>query len=95
MLLEEICDVGRRDLAQEMDTSSGDDGLLDLDPSERDSLSAVDRGLDSTREGSEFHWKKTRLLSMMEEVMNLFSEYLLLLFCFFVRIIFILFFHLL
>lgn len=81
MLLEEICDVGRRDLAQEMDISSGDDGFLDLDPNERDSLSAVDRGLDSTREGSEFHWKKTRLLSLMEEV-NLFSEYLLLLFCF-------------
>jgi hypothetical protein len=75
MLLEEICDVGRRELAQEMDISSGDDGLLDLDPIERDSLSAADRGLDSTREGSEFHWKKTRLLSMMEEVCRRYKQY--------------------
>jgi hypothetical protein len=80
MLLEEICDVGRRELAQEMNTGGGDDELLDFDPSERDSLSAVDRGWDGSHEGSEFHWKKTRLLSLMEEV-NLFSEYLLLLFC--------------
>lgn len=68
MLLDEVCDVGRRELAQEMDTGGGDDGLVDLDPSERESLSAVDRGMDSSREGSEFHWKKTRLLSLMEEV---------------------------
>jgi Associated with HOX len=82
MLLEEICDVDRRELAQEMDTGGSDEGLLDFYPSERDSLSAIDRGLDGNREGSEFHWKKTRLLSLMEEV-YLFSEYLILLFLFF------------
>ncbi|KAJ3703353.1 hypothetical protein LUZ61_007058 [Rhynchospora tenuis] len=74
MLLEEICDVGRRDIAQEMDIGIGD-GLLDLDPSERESLSAVDRGMDSSREGSEFHWKKTRLLSLMEEVCKRYKQY--------------------
>ncbi|KAJ3668915.1 hypothetical protein LUZ60_010865 [Juncus effusus] len=75
MLLEEICDVDRRDVTQEMDISGGDDGMLDLDPSERESLSAVDSGSDGSREGSEYHWKKSRLISMMEEVCKRYKQY--------------------
>lgn len=53
------------------DGSGDEGGLLDMDPSE--TISAVDRGSDGGQDGPnaagvEQQWKKTRLISLMEEV---------------------------
>ncbi|KAG1337814.1 BEL1-like homeodomain protein 9 [Cocos nucifera] len=77
-LLEEICDVGRR-----QGLSGGHGGmLLDADPLE---LSSLDHhgmeGLpggeveDSGISGAEHLWKKTRLLSMLDEVRRKYKQY--------------------
>jgi hypothetical protein len=69
-LLEEICDVGGA--ASRVDRSASDEGLLDADPME-----SIDHEMDGADRvasdagpisGAEQQWKKTRLISMMEEV---------------------------
>lgn len=69
-LLEEICDVGGA--ASHVDRSVSDEGVLDADPME-----AIDHDMDGADRaasdagpisGAEQQWKKTRLISMMEEV---------------------------
>lgn len=69
-LLEEICDVGGA--AARVDRSASDEGLLDADPME-----GIDHDMDGADRaacdagpisGAEQQWKKTRLISMMEEV---------------------------
>jgi hypothetical protein len=71
-LLEEICDVGGR--PAQLDRCS-DDGLLDLDA--MDAAGDVGHEMDSsdraaaeavTVSGAEQQWRKTRLISLMEEV---------------------------
>jgi hypothetical protein len=72
-LLEEICDVGGA--AAHVDRSLPDEGLLDADP--MDGADAAGHELDDAdraasdagpMSGAEQQWKKTRLISMMEEV---------------------------
>jgi hypothetical protein len=72
-LLEEICDVGGA--AAHVDRSLPDEGLLDADP--MDGADAAGHDLDDAdraasdagpMSGAEQQWKKTRLISMMEEV---------------------------
>uniref|UniRef100_A0A6V7QUM0 Homeobox domain-containing protein n=1 Tax=Ananas comosus var. bracteatus TaxID=296719 RepID=A0A6V7QUM0_ANACO len=81
-LLEEVCHVGRRagvgDGGGGGDGSGDEGGLLDMDPSE--TISAVDRGSDGGQEGPiaagvEQQWKKTRLISLMEEVSKRYKQY--------------------
>jgi len=78
-LLEEICDVGGA--ASHVDRSVSDEGLLDADPME-----AIDHDMDGADRaasdagpisGAEQQWKKTRLISMMEEVSSLWLPCLL------------------
>lgn len=76
-LLEEICDVGGA--APHVDRTASDDGLLDADPME-----AIDHDMDVADRaasdagpisGAEQQWKKTRLISMMEEVCKRYRLY--------------------
>ncbi|WVZ68183.1 hypothetical protein U9M48_017154 [Paspalum notatum var. saurae] len=76
-LLEEICDVGGA--ATHVDRTASDEGLLDADPME-----AIDHDMDGTDRaasdaghisGAEQQWKKTRLISMMEEVCKRYRQY--------------------
>jgi len=66
-LLEEICDVGGT--APHVDRTASDEALLDADPME-----GIDHDMDGAASdagpisGAEQQWKKTRLISMMEEV---------------------------
>nr|XP_010923202.1 BEL1-like homeodomain protein 9 [Elaeis guineensis] len=77
-LLEEICDVGRR-----QGLSGGDGGmLLDADPPELSSLDHHEmEGLagggveESGISGAEHPWKKTRLVSMLDEVRRKYKQY--------------------
>ncbi|CAL4953662.1 unnamed protein product [Urochloa decumbens] len=79
-LLEEICDVGGA--AAHVDrTTASDEALLDADPMEGiidhdvdggDRAAASDAGPIS---GAEQQWKKTRLISMMEEVCKRYRLY--------------------
>lgn len=69
-LLEEICDVGAR--PSQLDRCS-DDGLLDLDAMDGDvghEMDSSDRAAAEgvTVSGAEQQWRKTRLISLMEEV---------------------------
>ncbi|KAK3135402.1 hypothetical protein QOZ80_5BG0418450 [Eleusine coracana subsp. coracana] len=77
-LLEEICDVGGRP-ADRRD----DDGLLDLDD---DAVGDVDHDMDAgggeraaaegvTVSGAEQQWRKTRLISLMEDVCKRYKQY--------------------
>ncbi|KAI5022494.1 hypothetical protein ZWY2020_059224 [Hordeum vulgare] len=77
-LLEEICDVGGR--PSQLDRCS-DDGLLDLDA--MDAVADVGHEMDSsdhaaadggTVSGAEQQWRKTRLISLMEEFQMLDRE---------------------
>ncbi|ONM36419.1 BEL1-like homeodomain protein 9 [Zea mays] len=76
-LLEEICDVGGA--ASRVDRSASDEGLLDADPME-----SIDHEMDGADRvandagpisGAEQQWKKTRLISMMEEVCKRYRLY--------------------
>ncbi|XP_062226073.1 BEL1-like homeodomain protein 9 [Phragmites australis] len=76
-LLEEICDVGGA--AAHVDRSVSDEGLLDADPME-----AIDHDMDGGDRavsdagpisGADQQWKKTRLISMMEEVCKRYRQY--------------------
>ncbi|KAL6853677.1 hypothetical protein ACP4OV_019706 [Aristida adscensionis] len=76
-LLQEICDVGGA--AAHVDRSIPDEGLLDADPME-----AVDHDVDGGDRagsdagpisGAEQQWRKTRLISMMEEVCKRYRQY--------------------
>ncbi|KAM0875807.1 hypothetical protein ACQ4PT_036561 [Festuca glaucescens] len=78
-LLEEICDVGGR--PAQMDRCS-DDGLLDMDA--MDAAGDVGHEMDSsdraaaeavTVSGAEQQWRKTRLISLMEEVCKRYKQY--------------------
>ncbi|VAH08007.1 BEL1-like homeodomain protein 9 [Triticum dicoccoides] len=78
-LLEEICDVGGR--PSQLDRCS-DDGLLDLDA--MDAAGDVGHEMDSsdraaaegvTVSGAEQQWRKTRLISLMEEVCKRYRQY--------------------
>lgn len=73
-LLEEICDVGGR--PAQLDRGS-DEGLLDVDAME--AAGSVDHEMDGsdravadavTVSGAEQQWRKTRLISLMEDVSN-------------------------
>ena len=67
-LLEEICDVGGA--AAHVDRSVPDEGLLDADPMD-DAGHELDGAASDAAgpiSGAEQQWKKTRLISMMEEV---------------------------
>uniref|UniRef100_A0ACD5U2B4 Uncharacterized protein n=1 Tax=Avena sativa TaxID=4498 RepID=A0ACD5U2B4_AVESA len=75
-LLEEICDVGGR--PAQLDRCS-DDGLLDMD-----AAGDVGHDMDSsdhaaaeavTVSGAEQQWRKTRLISLMEEVCKRYKQY--------------------
>jgi hypothetical protein len=72
-LLEEICDVGAA--AAHVDRSLPDEGLLDGDPTDAADGQDLDNDADRAEasdagpmSGAEQQWKKTRLISMMEEV---------------------------
>ncbi|KAF8775326.1 hypothetical protein HU200_004735 [Digitaria exilis] len=77
-LLEEICDVGGA--ASHVDRTASDEGLLDADPME-----GIDHDLDGAERaaasdagpisGAEQQWKKTKLISMMEEVCKRYRLY--------------------
>uniref|UniRef100_A0A0A9D8A3 Homeobox domain-containing protein n=1 Tax=Arundo donax TaxID=35708 RepID=A0A0A9D8A3_ARUDO len=77
-LLAEICDVGGA--AAHVDRSVSDEALLDTDPME-----AIDHDMDGGDRaasdaagpisGAEQQWKKTRLISMMEEVCKRYRHY--------------------
>ncbi|XP_062207436.1 BEL1-like homeodomain protein 9 [Phragmites australis] len=76
-LLEEICNVGGA--AAHVDRSVPDDCLLDADPME-----AIDHDMDGGDRaasdagpisGAEQQWRKTRLISMMEEVCKRYRQY--------------------
>lgn len=78
-LLEEICDVGGR--PSQLDRCS-DDGLLDLDA--MDAAAEGGHEMDSsdraaaeggTVSGAEQQWRKTRLISLMEEVCKRYRQY--------------------
>lgn len=72
-LLEEICDVGGA--GAHVDRSVPGEDLLDADPVDVEDHDVVGHELDAATDrdagsmsGAEQHWKKTRLISMMEEV---------------------------
>ncbi|KQK05948.1 hypothetical protein BRADI_2g23530v3 [Brachypodium distachyon] len=77
-LLEEICDVGSARPAHQADRAAGsaDDGLLDMD-----AMDDVAHEMDSgdreavTVSGAEQQWRKTRLISLMEEVCKRYKQY--------------------
>ncbi|KAM0841939.1 hypothetical protein ACQ4PT_058690 [Festuca glaucescens] len=78
-LLEEICDVGGR--PAQVDRCS-DDGLLDMDA--MDAAGDVGHEMESsdraaaeavTVSGAEQQWRKTRLISLMEEVCKRYKQY--------------------
>ncbi|KAG8068426.1 hypothetical protein GUJ93_ZPchr0005g15825 [Zizania palustris] len=78
-LLEEICDVGGR--PSQLNRGS-DEGLLDLDA--MDATGSVDHDMDAsdhaaaeavTVSGAEQQWRKTRLISLMEEVCKRYKQY--------------------
>ncbi|CAM0883570.1 unnamed protein product [Alopecurus aequalis] len=74
-LLEEICDVGGA--AAHVDRSVPDEGLLEGDPMDDaggHELDGADRDAGSIS-GAEQQWKKTRLISMMEEVCKRYRQY--------------------
>uniref|UniRef100_A0A453FXG0 POX domain-containing protein n=2 Tax=Aegilops tauschii TaxID=37682 RepID=A0A453FXG0_AEGTS len=65
-LLEEICDVGGA--AAHADTSVLDEGLLDADAMDgADDAAGHELDTSGPMSGAEQQWKKTRLISMMEE----------------------------
>ncbi|XP_010905400.1 BEL1-like homeodomain protein 9 [Elaeis guineensis] len=72
-LLEEICGAGRR-AATAAAGSSADDMLLDSDPPEP---SPMDHRMEVNDRisGTEQQWKKTRLLSMLDEVYERYKQY--------------------
>ncbi|RCV28128.1 hypothetical protein SETIT_5G381300v2 [Setaria italica] len=76
-LLEEICDVGGA--APRVDRSASDEGLLDADPMEGidHDMDGADRAASDAGpiSGAEQQWKKTRLISMMEEVCKRYRLY--------------------
>lgn len=76
-LLEEICDVGGA--ASHVDRSVSDEGLLDADPMEAidHDMAGADRATSDAGpiSGAEQQWKKTRLISMMEEVCKRYRLY--------------------
>uniref|UniRef100_A0ACD5X726 Uncharacterized protein n=1 Tax=Avena sativa TaxID=4498 RepID=A0ACD5X726_AVESA len=76
-LLEEICDVGGA--AAHVDRSLPDEGLLDADPMDGADaeLDDADRAASDAgpMSGAEQQWKKTRLISMMEEVCKRYRQY--------------------
>uniref|UniRef100_A0A0D9V7S8 Homeobox domain-containing protein n=1 Tax=Leersia perrieri TaxID=77586 RepID=A0A0D9V7S8_9ORYZ len=73
-LFEEICDVGGA--SAHVDRTISDEGLLDADPME-----GIDHDHDRAGEdsgpisGAEQQWKKTKLISMMEEVCKRYRQY--------------------
>uniref|UniRef100_A0A0E0HFF9 Homeobox domain-containing protein n=1 Tax=Oryza nivara TaxID=4536 RepID=A0A0E0HFF9_ORYNI len=78
-LLEEICDVGGR--PAQLDRGS-DEGLLDVDA--MDAAGSVDHEMDGsdravadavTVSGAEQQWRKTRLISLMEDVCKRYRQY--------------------
>uniref|UniRef100_J3M7T0 Homeobox domain-containing protein n=1 Tax=Oryza brachyantha TaxID=4533 RepID=J3M7T0_ORYBR len=75
-LLEEICDVGGR--PAQIDRGS-DEGLLDVDA--MDATGSVDHDMDGsdpeavTVSGAEQQWRKTRLISLMEDVCKRYKQY--------------------
>ncbi|RLN28155.1 BEL1-like homeodomain protein 9 [Panicum miliaceum] len=78
-LLEEICDVGGR--PAQVDRRS-DDGLLDMDA--MDAAGDVDHDMDGGDRaaaeavivsGAEQQWRKTRLISLMEDVCRRYKQY--------------------
>ncbi|GJN17165.1 hypothetical protein PR202_gb04213 [Eleusine coracana subsp. coracana] len=79
-LLQEICDVGGA--AARVDRTAADEGLLDADPMEgldHDMDGGGDRAGGSSDagpvSGAEQQWRKTRLISMMEEVCKRYRQY--------------------
>ncbi|TVU36506.1 hypothetical protein EJB05_18442, partial [Eragrostis curvula] len=76
-LLQEICDVGGA--AAHVDrTTASDEGLLDADPMEDaivDHDMDGDAGAGGPISGAEQQWRKTRLISMMEEVCKRYRQY--------------------
>ncbi|CAO2167042.1 unnamed protein product [Urochloa humidicola] len=77
-LLEEICDVGGA--VAHVDRTASDEALLDADPMEGiidHDVDGVDRAASDAGpiSGAEQQWKKTRLISMMEEVCKRYRLY--------------------
>ncbi|XP_020175344.1 uncharacterized protein [Aegilops tauschii subsp. strangulata] len=73
-LLEEICDVGGA--AAHADTSVLDEGLLDADAMDgADDAAGHELDTSGPMSGAEQQWKKTRLISMMEEVCKRYRQY--------------------
>nr|QDQ70857.1 BEL1-like homeodomain protein 9 [Lolium perenne] len=79
-LLEEICDVGAA--AAHVDRSLPDEGLLDADPMDAADGQDLDNDADRAEasdagpmSGAEQQWKKTKLISMMEEVCKRYRQY--------------------
>ncbi|KAG2627103.1 hypothetical protein PVAP13_3KG226940 [Panicum virgatum] len=76
-LLEEICDVGGR--PAQLDRRSDDDGSLDMDAA-GDADHDMDGGDRAAAEavvvsGAEQQWRKTRLISIMEDVCRRYKQY--------------------
>ncbi|KAF0920855.1 hypothetical protein E2562_037500 [Oryza meyeriana var. granulata] len=81
-LFEEICDVGGA--AAHVDRTISDEALLDADPMDGVDHDAVDHDLCGAHRattdagpisGAEQQWKKTKLISMMEEVCKRYRQY--------------------
>nr|ABW97425.1 putative transcription factor qSH-1 [Oryza rufipogon] len=81
-LFEEICDVGGA--ASHVDRTISDEGLLDADPMDGVDHDVVDHDLGGADRaaadagpisGAEQQWKKTKLISMMEEVCKRYRQY--------------------
>ncbi|WVZ98813.1 hypothetical protein U9M48_044194 [Paspalum notatum var. saurae] len=72
-LLEEICDVGGR--PAQLDRRCSDEGLLDMDVDhdmDGGDRAAAEAGAVS---GAEQQWRKTRLISLMEDVCRRYKQY--------------------
>ncbi|CAN6337425.1 unnamed protein product [Urochloa humidicola] len=77
-LLEEICDVGGRPALQPDDRRSDDGGLLDMDaPGDHNMDAGAERAAAEAVavSGPEQQWRKTRLISLMEDVCRRYKQY--------------------
>ncbi|CAN6328025.1 unnamed protein product [Urochloa humidicola] len=78
-LLEEICDVGGR--PAQADRRSDDGGLLDMDAVDAAGDHDMDAGAERAAaeavavSGAEQQWRKTRLISLMEDVCRRYKQY--------------------
>uniref|UniRef100_A0A0D9WH80 Homeobox domain-containing protein n=1 Tax=Leersia perrieri TaxID=77586 RepID=A0A0D9WH80_9ORYZ len=76
-LLEEICDVGGGVRPAPLGRPGSDEGLLDVDDAMDDAAGGSDSAAAEavTVSGAEQQWRKTRLISLMEDVCKRYKQY--------------------